>query len=499
MTSNAVVQPQSQLAAQGQAIKLPKEQRVFVHRALNMGKVRAIGYDLDHTLALYDRVAFETLAFRETVKKFVLHGYPEELLELSFDPTKLQRGLLVDMDRGNVLKVDAHKYVKVAYHGHRRLSKEERQQTYNNKPYKAGEFVSVDTFFALSEVQLFTEIVDYMDRNKGHIEKSYREVYADLRWLIDLAHADGSIKDEVQRDIGRFIKKDRHLAPTLARQIDAGKSLFLLTNSAFEYTDQLLNYIFDDAGAEVRHWRDLFEYTICGSGKPGFFAGSQPFYEVMTDSGLLKRHSGNLVKGGVYHGGNARLFEKLSGYVGDEILFVGDHIYGDLARSKGAVNWRTLLVIEELSDELEKLEEQREALEQIRRMLREREILDEELQLLRSKVASNNRQAALAKERGETKKSHYLQKETEKIVLKAAEKESELQQKELQVKEHVAQRESAFHPQWGELMRAGLERSRFADQVEEYACIYTSRVTNLRFYSPFKRFSIPSDSLPHEL
>lgn len=498
MTTSSMV-PNTLTSQHMQSIKLPKEQRVFVHRALNMGKVRAIGYDLDHTLALYDRVAFETLAFRETVKKFVQHGYPEELLELNFDPTLLQRGLLVDMDRGNVLKVDAHKYVKVAYHGHRCLTKAERQQTYNSKPYKAGEFVSVDTFFALSEVQLFTEIVDYMDRNKGRIEKSYREVYADLRWLIDLAHADGSIKNEVQRDIGRFIKKDRHLVTTLVQQIEAGKSLFLLTNSAFEYTDQLLNYIFTDAGIELASWRDLFEYTICGSGKPGFFAGSQPFYEVMTDSGLLKRHSGKLVKGGVYHGGNARLFEKLSGYVGDEILFVGDHIYGDLARSKGAVNWRTLLVIEELADELQKLDEQREALEHIRRMQQEREILDEDLQLLRSKIANNSRQITLAKERGETKKAHYLQKETEKILQRASEKETELQQKELQLKADIAKRESSFHPQWGELMRAGLERSRFADQVEEYACLYTTRVTNLRFYSPFKRFSIPSDNLPHEL
>lgn len=497
--TNSNISPLSPSTSQGQAIKLPKEQRVFVHRALNMGKVRAIGYDLDHTLAIYDRNAFETLAFRETVKKFVENGYPEELLQLNFDPSMHQRGLLVDMDRGNVLKVDAHKYVKVAYHGHRRLSKSERQQTYNSKPYKAGEFLSIDTFFALSEVQLFTEIVDYMDRNKTRISKSYREVYNDLRWFIDLAHADGSIKNQVQKDIGRFIKKDRHLAVTLAQQIDAGKSLFLLTNSAFEYSDQLLNYIFADAGAELRSWRDLFEFTICGSGKPGFFSGSQPFYEVMTDSGLLKRHSGKLSKGGVYHGGNARLFEQLSGYVGDEILFVGDHIYGDLARSKGAVNWRTLLIIEELADEIAKLEQQREPLENIRKMLQEREIIDEELQLLNSKVATNSRQANLARERGEAKKSHYLQKETEKIAQRAQEKQHELEAKEKELKDHIAQRESAFHPQWGELMRAGLERSRFADQVEEYACIYTSRVTNLRFYSPFKRFSIPSDSLPHEL
>ena len=63
----------------------------------------------------------------------------------------------------------------------------------------------------------------------------------------------------------------------------------------------------------------------------------------------------------------------------------------------------------------------------------------------------------------------------------------------------IAEREAAVHPVWGDLMKVGLERSRFADQVADYACIYTSSVTNLRFYSPFKRYSSTHDLLPHDL
>ena len=37
--------------------------------------------------------------------------------ELVYDPEYMVRGLVVDKARGNILKMDRHKYVKVAHHG----------------------------------------------------------------------------------------------------------------------------------------------------------------------------------------------------------------------------------------------------------------------------------------------------------------------------------------------------------------------------------------------
>ena len=53
------------------------------------------------------------------------------------------RGLVIDKQRGNVLKIDRHKYVKLAFHGFEPLSRQERMDTYNNSqvqqpyPHKA--------------------------------------------------------------------------------------------------------------------------------------------------------------------------------------------------------------------------------------------------------------------------------------------------------------------------------------------------------------------------
>ncbi len=47
------------------------------------------------------------------------------------------RGLTIDKQRGNVLKIDRHKYVKIAYHGFRQLSREQRLSTYANSDVRA--------------------------------------------------------------------------------------------------------------------------------------------------------------------------------------------------------------------------------------------------------------------------------------------------------------------------------------------------------------------------
>jgi 5'-nucleotidase len=480
-------------------IRFPKEwQKVFVNRSLNMETIKAIGFDMDHTLCTYNCVKFEELAFEETIKKLIAAGYPEDLLKLQFDPDFLIRGLLVDRERGNVLKVDGHKYVKIAYHGHRKLTKSERYSLYNRDSFKAENFLSVDTLFALSEVQIFIEIVEYMERHPNKIEKSYFEVYADLRLFIDLSHRDGTIKSKVIAEPEKYIVKDKYLAKTLLNLKDAGKSLFLLTNSNWEYTQNIMTYLLDNQIEEVPCWRDYFDWVIVGASKPGFFIGAQPFFEVMTDTGLFKYHEGKLSKSAAYHGGSARLLQSITGFGGDEILYVGDHIFGDIMQSKDRLNWRTLLVIEELEKELPKVEEQKSRLKEIHRLMDQMEVQESEIQKLVSMMKSNSRHRDKAEEKGDLKKAHYLQRENDKLREELHAAQLKTQDFDRGIRDAIKERESMIHPTWGELMKVGLERSRFANQMSSFACVYTSRVSNLRYYSPNKKFFSYYENLPHD-
>ena len=69
--------------------------------------------------------------------------------------------------------MDRHKYVKVAYHGFRELSKEEKVATYGSTlirdAFDEPESALIDTLFSLAEAYLFAQLVDYKDNNLGKI------------------------------------------------------------------------------------------------------------------------------------------------------------------------------------------------------------------------------------------------------------------------------------------------------------------------------------------
>jgi predicted HAD superfamily phosphohydrolase YqeG len=62
----------------------------------------------------------------------------------------------------------------------------------------------------------------------------------------------------------------------------------------------------------------------------------------------------------VFQGGNWRhLLDMLETASGDNVLYVGDHMYSDILRSKRSLGWRTCLVIPELAEEVRELQSNR--------------------------------------------------------------------------------------------------------------------------------------------
>jgi hypothetical protein len=64
--------------------------------------------------------------------------------------------------------------------------------------------------------------------------------------------------------------------------------------------------------------------------------------------------------------------------------------------------------------------------------------------------------------------------------------------------EFEAQIEQTFNPYWGPIFRAGRETSHFANQVREFACIYTTGVSNFLNYPLDKYFVTTHEFMPHE-
>lgn len=63
--------------------------------------------------------------------------------------------------------MDRHKYVKVAYHGFRELTRDDRQAMYGNtlsrESYDEPDYALIDTLFSLAEAYLFMQLVDFKD------------------------------------------------------------------------------------------------------------------------------------------------------------------------------------------------------------------------------------------------------------------------------------------------------------------------------------------------
>ena len=478
------------------AILPPRGRRIYCNRSLRFDQIAMVGFDMDYTLAIYHQDEMDRLSIEWTAKKLVERGYPETLLTMPYRTDFPIRGLLVDRKLGNVLKMDRYKYVKKAYHGMRELSRDERRQLYHTKRLRPGtkRYHWVDTLYALSEVSVYAAVVDELDRDGLKVD--YDELFSHVRECIDLAHRDGSILSAILGDLPRYVIRDPSLGATFHKIRSAGKRLFLLTNSHWEYTDRMMSYLVDGQMPEYPTWRAYFDLIVTASAKPGFFTEQRPFAEVMADGTL--RTTKTLERGRVYAGGNIAELERRLAVPGDQILYVGDHIYGDVLRAKKESGWRTAMIIQDMSAELATLDRNAEAFERIDALEELRDTLVNELHSRQAALKVVQRridETVLAGRPADTaaeasRVRHRKAIDRLRVRLRATEREIDTTEDEI---------DRSFHPFWGSLFKAGPEVSSFGDQVEVYACLYTDRVSNLLGYSPMHYFRSPRDRMPHEL
>ena len=459
--------------------------RVFCNRPLRLDHIEWIGFDMDYTLATYVQHEMDRLSIAATANKLVTRGYPEDLRTVEYDTGFPVRGLLIDRKLGNVLKMDRHRYIKQAFHGTQRLSREERRATYDTMHIRAGtsRYHWVDTLYGLSEVTIYAAAVDVLDQHYRNPE--YDKLFADIRECIDQSHQDGSILNHILEDIPRYITLDPELPETLHRFRSHGKRIFLLTNSWPAYTEKVMTYLLDGKRSEYASWKRYFDLVITGSRKPTFFTEKTAFQVWQNEKFSPARE---LKKGEIYFGGNIFDLQETLGTTGDQVLYVGDHIYGDVLRAKKQSAWRTTMIIQELEDELRVRKESQADYDKLDAFFVDRERLVDDFQVQKERLRRLKREL-----RGEKQlKVDTLKKQVDAIKKAIADKSQAI--------ETLADEISArFHPLWGSLLKADGEISSFGKQIEDWSGLYTSRVSNFKYYSPAHYFRSPRDLMAHEL
>jgi HAD superfamily 5'-nucleotidase-like hydrolase len=478
------------------AREVPRTRQVFVNRSLRMDKIEAVGFDMDYTLAIYQLTRMEKLAFELTAARMVERlGYPESILGLQYDPEFVIRGLVADKKHGNLFKMDRHNHVGRCYHGRRPLADEELQRLYRDEKINLSEprFAWIDTLFALPEAALFAEVIEQLEANGQPVD--YARLFTDVRESIDGVHRDDTLKALVRQDLGRYLVRDRELGPALHKLRSGGKKIFLLTNSLADYTETVMHHLLDGVLPEYPSWRNYFDLVMTGAMKPAFFAAGQPFLEVGPD-GAPGGEARSLERGRVYQGGNLADLERLWGVGGERVLYVGDHIYGDILRSKKSSLWRTCMVVEELETEIAWLEKNQAALEEAARL--------EELRLELDDEASGHKTGLNVLER-RLEREPLPPSERDRLEAERRQMKADLERLRRALKDANARLEAlrrgveeGYNRYWGLTFKEGNENSRFGEQVENYACLYTSRASNFLLYSPMQYFRVLRAVMPHE-
>lgn len=470
--------------------------RIYVNRNLRLDAIAWVGFDMDYTLARYRQREMDRLSIEATVEKLIEEGYPTSLRSAHFDAGFAIRGLHVDRVHGNILKMDRYRYVKRAYHGMRPLSREERHRLYDVRPVDVGgsRFHWVDTLYALPEVAIYSGIVEHHERTLGEgAPLDYGKTFDDVRRCIDLAHQDGSINDAIARDFPRYVERDPELPNTLHRLRSAGKRLFLLSNSPPKTTDRMMRFLFGEAHPLYPSWRSSFDLVVCAAKKPAFF--TEPDLPLFALDASLERETRvtDFAMNGFYRGGSLAPLERFFGVGGDRILYAGDHIYGDVLRAKKQSAWRTMMVLQEMSHELEATEGVRPLLTRLEELARLAEGLVEDVH-----AATRRLRGLDDLEQGCTPDAAGLATLRASCAHRLTELREQLAAVEHEQDELEEAIERAFHPAWGSVFKAGLEVSSLGDQIEQWACLYTERVSNLSRYSPTHYFRGPLDRMPHE-
>lgn len=441
-----------------------------------MKQIKIIGFDMDYTLVRYHTEEFEGLTHQLAAKRLTEQfGYPDSVGKLKFDFNRAIVGLVIDVRNGNLMQVSRHGKVKIAYHGLTVLDYHQQKETYQDMAIdlRSPDFKSLDTSFAISNGVLYSQLVQL--KNDGEKIPAYHQIADDVNNCIDLLHQDDSIKSRVIGDFNKYVITDPDVAKMLERYVDYGKKLMIITNSDYEYSRQLLDYAINPYLKKFKTWQDLFDIVITFADKPRFFERNGRFLKINPVTGLMSNHEGKVDKG-IYQGGWFGKLQEDLGYSGSEILYLGDHIYGDVVSIKKTCNWRTALVLGDLESEIAGLVKAAPIQKKIESLMKEKQSLEMEINQLDTR-------------RYEGEKISYS------IINKLFEKMDTLNS---EISEYLKKYKAFFNPYWGEILRSGYDESRYAEQVEKYACIYMTKVSDLYKYSPKTYFRPYHRTMPHE-
>lgn len=456
--------------------------QVFANAECNLKSVKTFGFDYDYTIANYREQVLGHMIYKKAAQYLVDEmGYPDGINKLEYDESFAIRGLHYDRQTGYLMKLNQYSRIQhdTAYYGRNRVSYEELQKRFPgfriSDDYIHENVLMIGDLFALPKACLLSDVTQYMLDNQ--IDFSHAYTFDDVERAIDHVHFNGIFHKEIMDDnwSKNFLDKKRpSLYKALKRWRDAGKRLFLLTNSNYAFVNfgcaQIFREVVQDKSNSIDHWTQIFDVVMVNAQKPAWFEGKKRFRRVHRDTGTLEfQPVEEFKRGEVYTGGSLHEFTRLFGGSSTDIIYMGDNIYSDLRKPRKSGTWRTAAIIKELDAEIQAANS-KEFIAALSIVL---EIEDLMTRVQRAK--HNSVDDATKKQLSDAFVAMKLERDRQRTTLR-----------------------DAFNHQFGSAFRTYAEASKFFYNIGRYADCYTSDISNFLNYDVDVRLIANRQYFPHE-
>lgn len=442
---------------------------IFANADCPLAHIDAYGFDYDFTLAHYNANMGHYIY--NNVAKFLVEKrrYPERLLDRDFDENFSIRGLMFDSETGFLMKLDQFNKIQTdtVYFGRERVSVAEVVEKYEGLSITRDvrqRCVMFADLFAAPEVCLLADTIQIF--KESGITFHPRYIQQDIREAVANIHISGALHHEMANNPEKYFDTamSSNLGPFLMRLKNAGKTVFLLTNSPYWFVDAGMRFLLKDFLAEhgLSDWKQLFNICMFSARKPKWFADTAPFRKLdPVTGGMTYAPVTKLVSGEVYIEGSLKEFSRLTRLNGRRVLYVGDHVLNDLAEPVQNAVWHTCAIIQELAREMRIMHSQH--YQRLLRKLMAVEALITVGQTLQD-AESRTRAAKLRRQRDRVR--------------------FELRQ--------------SFNQHFGSVFRTNSNRSQFFFELCKHADVYTASIQNFMLYPLNYNFYPIRSALPHE-
>ncbi|XP_002407820.3 5'-nucleotidase domain-containing protein 1 [Ixodes scapularis] len=314
----------------------------------------AVGVDLDHTLASYDMRALFTAVQRD-VRQFLVSKGRVLGEPVGWAPLK---GLVVDADRGLLLKLDAAGRVERAVRGVRPVP--DAGRLYGglavpwamDTPAPPPGWACFRDDFSVPAEPLYAQLVSEAASDQS--DAPLRPLWTEM--LEAFSHVYGPTGFWVRTLVERPQELVHRCSESVVLWLRAlrrdGKRTFLLTSAEAPVVRSMARHCLGD------DWMDLFDLVIVDARKPGFFSNKRPFLKHAGDETRPLTPDETLKPGRMYCQGSWSEVLRRRWLGSRRALYIGDSLLDDVLAARGCCDTvaivREMACEETLSDECEK-------------------------------------------------------------------------------------------------------------------------------------------------